>query len=69
MAKRTIRVSDLSGEEIRDGNGAKIRVSFDDARRGTYEIDATAEEAAELGKKGRQTARRGRRPKAALDGN
>jgi len=65
MARKTIRVSDLSGDEIKDGQGAVIRVSFDDARRGNYEIDATAEEAAELGKKGRQTARRGRKPKAA----
>lgn len=63
MARKTIRVSDLSGEEISDNRGATIRITFDDARRGSYQIDATAEEAAELGKKGRQTARRGRRPK------
>ena len=65
MAKRTVRVSDLSGEEIRDGNGAVIRISFDDGRRGNIELDATATEAAELGKSGRQVARRGRRPKSA----
>lgn len=65
MAKKTVFVSDLSGAPIEDGKGAKIRISFDDARRGSYEIDATAEEAAELGRKGRQVARRGRKPKAA----
>jgi hypothetical protein len=65
MARKTVFVSDLSGKTIEEGKAAKIRVSFEDARRGSYEIDATAEEAAELGRKGRQVARRGRKPKAA----
>jgi hypothetical protein len=63
MARKTVRVSDISGKEIEDGKGATIRVSFEDARRGNYEVDATAEEAVELGRKGRQVARRGRKPK------
>lgn len=65
MARKSIFVSDLSGEEIPEGKGAKVRVVFSDARRGSYELDVTDEEAQELGRKGRQTARRGRRPKAA----
>jgi hypothetical protein len=64
MAKKTIFVSDLSGEEIEEGKGARITVNFDDARRGSYVLDVSAEEGAELGRKGRQQARRGRRPKA-----
>jgi hypothetical protein len=64
MAKKTVRVSDISGKEIEDGKGATIRVTFEDARRGNYEVDATAEEAVEIGRKGRQVARRGRKPKA-----
>jgi hypothetical protein len=64
MAKKTVRVSDISGKEIEDGKGAMIRVSFEDARRGNYEVDATADEAVEIGRKGRQVARRGRKPKA-----
>ena len=32
-------------------------------------MDATAEEAAEMGKKDRQVARRGQRPKAASNGD
>jgi hypothetical protein len=64
MAKKVVRVSDISGKEIEDGKGATIRVSFQDARRGSYEVDATADEAAEIGRKGRQVARRGRKPKA-----
>jgi hypothetical protein len=51
MARKTVFVSDLSGDAIEEGKGAKIRITFDDARRGSYEIDATAEEAAELGRK------------------
>lgn len=61
MAKKIVRVSDLSGDEIEEGKGATIRINFEDARRGNYEIDATAEEAIEIGRKGRQVARRGRK--------
>jgi hypothetical protein len=65
MARKSIFVSDLSGDEIPEGKGAKVRIVFADSRRGAYELDVTDEEAAELGRKGRQTARRGRRPKSA----
>ena len=65
MAKKTVRVSDISGKEIEEGKGATIRITFEDARRGSYEVDATAEEAVEIGRNGRQVARRGRRPKTA----
>jgi hypothetical protein len=62
MAKRTIRVSDQSGEEIPDGKGATVRITFADARKGVRELDLTDVEAEALG--GRPVARRGRRPKA-----
>ena len=65
MARKTVFVSDLSGKAIEEGKGAKIRITFDDARRGSYEVDATADEAAELGRKGRQVAWRGRKPKSS----
>jgi hypothetical protein len=61
VAKKTVRVSDISGEEIPDGKGAVVRVTFADARRGSRELDVTDEEAEKLG--GRTVARRGRRPK------
>jgi hypothetical protein len=67
MAKKTVFVSDLSGEEIPEGKGARIRITFEDARRGPYEIDCTAEEAEELGRRGRRVGRRGRRPKGAAE--
>ena len=63
MARKTIRVSDMSGEEIADGKGATIRITFADARKGVKELDVTDAEAELLG--GRSVARRGRRPKAA----
>lgn len=63
MARKTVLVSDISGEEIADGRGATIRITFSDARRGVRELDVTDAEAEKLG--GRQVARRGRRPKAA----
>ncbi|MEZ5101214.1 MAG: hypothetical protein R3C15_15720 [Thermoleophilia bacterium] len=49
----------------RGGKGAKIKITFEDARRGIFEIDATAEEAEDLAKKGVKVARRGRKPKGA----
>lgn len=63
MARKTVLVSDMSGEEIADGRGATIRITFVDARKGVRELDVTDAEAEKLG--GRQVARRGRRPKSA----
>jgi hypothetical protein len=64
MARKTIRVSDMSGEEIPDGHGAVARISFADARKGVRELDLTDHEAERLG--GRSVKRRGRRPQAAM---
>lgn len=63
MAKKTVFVSDLSGDAIEDGKGAKVRITYADARRGAAELDVTDSEADELARKGRRLARRGRRPK------
>jgi len=63
MARKVIRVSDQSGAEIPDGKGAKVRITFTDARKGARELDLTDAEAERLG--GRQVARRGRRPKSS----
>jgi hypothetical protein len=63
MAKKTVRVSDMSGAEIPDGKGAVVRITFADARKGSRELDLTDVEAEKLG--GRSVARRGRRPKAS----
>jgi len=65
VAKKTIHISDLSAAEIPEGRGATISIKFADARKGTYVLDVTDEEAEELGEKGRRQARRGRRPKSA----
>ena len=66
MARKTVFVSDLSGEAIEDGKGAKVRITFTDARKGNAELDVTDQEAEELAKQGRKTARRGRKPKSHL---
>ncbi len=63
MAKRVVRVSDVSGETIPDGKGAVIRITFTDQRKGSRELDVTDTEAEKLG--GRQVKRRGRKPKSA----
>ena len=62
MARKTIRVSDRSGQEIPDGKVATVRITFTDARKGARELDLTDAEAESLG--GRAVARRGRKPKA-----
>jgi hypothetical protein len=62
MARKTIRVSDQSGQEIADGKGATVRITFTDARKGIRELDLTDAEAEHLG--GRPVARRGRKPKS-----
>jgi hypothetical protein len=63
VARRTIRVSDQSGQEIPDGKGATVRITFNDARKGVRELDLTDAEAERLG--GRAVARRGRKPKGS----
>ena len=63
MAKKTVLVSDMSGQEIPEGKGAKVRITFVDARKGVRELDLTDSEAERLG--GRSVARRGRRPKGS----
>jgi hypothetical protein len=62
VAKKTVRVSDMSGAEISDGKGALVRITFADARKGAIEFDVTDAEGEDLGRKGRRVARRGRRP-------
>ena len=64
MARKTVLVSDLSGEEISEGKGAQVTIKFTDARKGTIVMDVTDQEGEEIGKRGRRQARRGRRPKA-----
>lgn len=63
MARKTIRVSDVSGAEIPEGKGAVVRITFNDARKGARELDVTDAEAEKFG--GRVVKRRGRRPKSA----
>ena len=63
MARKTVLVSDISGQEIPDGKGATVRITFRDARKGVRELDVTDDEAENMG--GRTVARRGRRPKSA----
>lgn len=62
MARKTVTLSDRSGEEIPEGTGATITVKFVDGRRGQRQLDVTDAEAEELG--GRPIKARGR-PKAA----
>jgi hypothetical protein len=63
VARKTVLVSDVSGQEIAEGKGATVRITFRDARKGVRELDVTDDEAEKMG--GRSVARRGRKPKSA----
>jgi hypothetical protein len=63
MARKTIFVSDLSGNEIDEREAAKVTITYADARRGQVVLDVNADEVKELASKGTRQARRGRRPK------
>ena len=67
MAKKTVVVSDLSGKELDEKNSVKITVSFSDARRGIYTVDADPGDTIvkQLIEAGTPQKRRGRRPKTA----
>jgi hypothetical protein len=65
MARKTVFVSDLTGDEIKDGEGATLTISYHDARKGVVRLDVNADEVSDLARRGTKQARRGRKPKAA----
>jgi len=62
MGKVVQIVSDLSGEPIEEKDSARLNVHIGEQ---TFVLDVKKSEALELAKKGRETKRRGRKPKAA----
>lgn len=65
MARKTIFVSDLTGETIDEKDAAIVTIRYSDARRGQVVLDVNAIEVEDLAAKGTKQARRGRKPKAA----
>jgi hypothetical protein len=65
MARKTILVCDQCGREVDESQGAIMRLTWSDARRGAKEADLCGDCAGTL--PGRQVARRGRRPKNAAE--
>jgi hypothetical protein len=64
MARKTIYVSDLTGNQIDEKDAAQVVIKYADARRGQVVLDVNANEIADLASKGTKQARRGRKPKA-----
>ena len=64
MARKTILVCDNCGKEVDEAQGAVMRLSWSDARRGAKEADLC--DTCATGMPGRATARRGRKPKLAV---
>lgn len=60
MARKAIIVSDISGEEVTEENGAKVTISYP-GRDHTRILDVTAKEADELLTGGREVKKRGRK--------
>jgi hypothetical protein len=67
VAKKTIYVSDLTGDPIDEKDGATVTISYNDARRGVVKLDVNASEVEDIARRGTKQARRGRRPKAAAE--
>jgi hypothetical protein len=67
LARKTVFVSDLTGREIEDGQGATLTITYSDARRGVVKLDVNANEVDDLARKGTKQARRGRPPKSAAN--
>jgi hypothetical protein len=67
MAKKTIFVSDLTGQTIDEKDAAIVTIRYSDARRGQVVLDVNANEVADLAAKGTKQARRGRKPKAGSE--
>lgn len=63
MARLNVIVSDLSGERIADSELATVLIRPRDGRKGNVELDVALPEVKDLMAKGRQVARRGRKPK------
>ena len=65
MARKTIFVSDLTGEQIDEKDAAQLAITYRDARRGRVVLDVNASEVEDLARRGTKQARRGRKPKQA----
>lgn len=68
MARKTVFVSDLSGETINEREYVQVVLKYADARRGQIVLDANASDVEDLARRGKKQARRGRRPKEATAG-
>ncbi len=64
MARKTVLVSDLTGNEIEEKNAAQVIIRYGDARRGQVVLDVNANEVDDLAAKGQRQARRGRKPRS-----
>ena len=64
MARKTVLVSDLTGNEIQENRAAQLVINYADARRGRVVLDVNADEVEDLARKGQRQARRGRRPRS-----
>ena len=63
VARKTVLVCDSCGNEVDEGKGAVMRVTYTDARRGAKAADLCDNCAGRT--PGRAVARRGRKPKSA----
>ncbi len=64
MSRKTILVSDLTGEDIDDKSAVRILINFGDAKKGTVVLDVNESEIGELISKGTRQGRKGPKPKA-----
>lgn len=63
MAVKEVLVSDLSGAEIENGNGARVTIQLSSKPRSTFVLDAREDELSDLLAKANERTKRGRKPK------
>jgi hypothetical protein len=65
MARRTLFVSDLSGEEIRDGEAAHVQIILDSKPASRFHLEVLESEIEPLLVAAREQKKRGRKPKSS----
>lgn len=64
MAVKEVLVSDLTGEEIANGSGARVTIHLASKPASTFTLDANETDLGPLLEKANERVKRGRKPKA-----
>lgn len=63
MARKSVLISDLTGEEIKDGDGAVVQITLESKPQSRFIVEVAATEIEDLVGASVETKKRGRPPK------